>query len=149
MNLSEIIAKRKSIRIFKDEDITDSEITQLLNAAEQVPSAGGIHPLEFKILYKSQMNIDFYKACLKQKVFLYAPCAIVISADFAKMRARYHRRGIRYVHMEAGHAAQNICLTAVSLGLGSVCIGAFNDVEVKILLKLETDPLYIIPIGRI
>jgi len=149
MNLSEAIAKRKSIRIFKDEDISDSEIMKLLNAAEQVPSAGGIHPLEFKVLYRDDMNTDFYTACLRQKAVLYAPIAIVISADFSKTRARYHRRGIRYVYLEAGHSAQNICLTAVELGLGSVCIGAFHDAEVKKLLKLETDPIYIIPIGRV
>ena len=51
--------------------------------------------------------------------------------------------------MEVGHAAQNIHLVAVALGLGSVPIGAFEDGMVKKVLNLPKDiePLYIIPIG--
>jgi nitroreductase len=149
MRLEEVLFKRKSIRIFNDGEVSDSEITRILNAAEQTPSAGGIHPLEFKVIYPSDMDMKFYNACLRQHVFLHAKISIVISGDFLKMKKKYHRRGIRYVYMEAGHAAQNICLMAVSLGLGSVCIGAFKDGEIKRLLKLEGDPIYIIPIGRI
>jgi len=52
--------------------------------------------------------------------------------------------------MEAGHAAQNIYLQAVSLGLKTVSIGAFRDNQVKRVLQLEKDvePLYIMPVGR-
>jgi nitroreductase len=52
--------------------------------------------------------------------------------------------------MEAGHAAQNIHLEAVALGLGSVAVGAFNDVEVHRVLGLSKDeiPLYLIPVGE-
>ncbi len=59
--------------------------------------------------------------------------------------------GVRYVHMEAGHAAQNICLQAVSLHLGTVTIGAFSDGEVKKVMGMRDDerPLYIMPVGRI
>lgn len=59
--------------------------------------------------------------------------------------------GVRYVHMEAGHAAQNVCLQAVSLHLGTVTIGAFSDGEVKKVMGMRDDerPLYIMPIGRI
>jgi nitroreductase len=52
--------------------------------------------------------------------------------------------------MEAGHAAQNICLQAVSLNLGTVVIGAFKDEMVKKALNLgdKEEPLSIIPVGR-
>jgi nitroreductase len=58
---------------------------------------------------------------------------------------------MRYVHMEAGHAAQNICLQLVTLGLGGVTIGAFDDDYLASLLSLSKNetPLYIIPIGRL
>lgn len=48
------------------------------------------------------------------------------------------------------HAVQNIALQAVALGLGSVCIGGYDDSEVRRVLMLpdEEVPLYIIPIGR-
>ena len=54
------------------------------------------------------------------------------------------------MYMEAGHAAQNICLQAVALNLGSVPIGAFTDIEVAKILKCKKNetPLYIIPVGK-
>jgi nitroreductase len=50
--------------------------------------------------------------------------------------------------MEAGHAAQNIYLQAEALGLGTVCIGAFYDDEVKEVLSVQDcAPLYVMPVG--
>ncbi|MBE0479109.1 nitroreductase family protein [Candidatus Aerophobetes bacterium] len=58
---------------------------------------------------------------------------------------------MRYVHIEAGHAAQNVCLQATALGLGAVPVGAFRDRKVKDVLSLPAneEPLYILPIGKI
>jgi nitroreductase len=52
--------------------------------------------------------------------------------------------------MEVGHSGQNVALQAVSMGLGTVMIGAFQDDSVKTLLRLSADeiPLYLIPVGR-
>ena len=52
--------------------------------------------------------------------------------------------------MEAGQASQNVLLQAVSLGLGAVPIGAFDDAEVQRVLGLADGavPLYLVPVGR-
>jgi len=54
------------------------------------------------------------------------------------------------VHMEVGHAGQNIYLQAAALGLATVAIGAFDDEPVREVLQLDKQykPLYIMPIGR-
>ena len=69
---------------------------------------------------------------------------------YSRVTEKYRERGIQYTHMEAGHAAQNLCLQAVSLGLGSVVMGAFNDDKVKEALGMQSNevPLYVIPVGR-
>jgi SagB-type dehydrogenase family enzyme len=77
-----------------------------------------------------------------------APIDIVIAAEVRRTTARYGQRAIRYVHMEAGHAGQNVSLQAIALGLGTVMIGAFDDGEVKEVLGIREEPLYIIPVGR-
>ena len=63
---------------------------------------------------------------------------------------RYGARGERYVHIEVGHAGQNIYLQATALGLATVAIGAFYDEKVKEVLRLgkQYKPLYIMPVGK-
>jgi SagB-type dehydrogenase family enzyme len=74
---------------------------------------------------------------------------MVICAIHPRTAYRYGRRGERYIHMEVGHVGQNVSLQAVALGLGTVMVGAFEDEDVRKVLKLEEQikPLYIIPMG--
>ena len=74
----------------------------------------------------------------------------MITALFLRTTNKYGDRGKRYVLMEAGHAAQNIYLQTVSLNLGTVSIGSFDDVQIKNILHItnEEEPLYILPIGK-
>ena len=74
----------------------------------------------------------------------------VFTAISARATTSYGSRGIRYIYMEAGHAAQNVHLEAEVLNLGAVVIGAFIDEQVKQVLNLpeEEAPLCIMPVGR-
>jgi SagB-type dehydrogenase family enzyme len=140
------------------------------------PSAGGTYPLEVYVVIGEQgvpgleAGIYQYKpyahsimktrsgdlrealsdAALEQIWVSTAPVNIVISAVYERTTHRYGERGIRYVHMEVGHAAENIYLQATALHLGVVVIGAFHDEQVHTLLSLPEDekPLYIIPVGH-
>jgi SagB-type dehydrogenase family enzyme len=90
------------------------------------------------------------EAALSQDAILRAPAVFILSAIYERTTAKYGERGIRYVHMEAGHAAQNLLLQAVALNLSAVLVGAFDDLEVKRTLNLKTQeaPLYLIPVGK-
>jgi len=179
MSLEEAILKRRSQRSFIQKDLDWSQISQLLWAAQGItakkwgysfrtaPSAGALYPTEIYLLNKDGLFHYFPSshklelladsdlrgllgaAALGQESVSQAPVNIVICAVYRRVTGKYGQRGIRYVHIEAGHIAQNIHLEAVALGLGSVPIGAFNDKEVKDILSLpsEHEPLYIIPIG--
>jgi len=76
---------------------------------------------------------------------------LVFAADYTRTTQRYGERGIRYVHMEVGHAAQNVYLQAEALGLGTVTVGAFDDDAVKRVMGLpEAEmPLYLMPVGHV
>jgi SagB-type dehydrogenase family enzyme len=165
------------MREFTGEPLTDADISQLLWAAQGVtdptglrtaPSAGALYPLELyvsrssglyhyeparhKLTLSSNRDLrrEIHDAALGQDALVEAPAVFVITAVYARTRGRYEDRAERYVHMEAGHAAQNLLLQAVALNLGGVPIGAFDDERLGTVLGLPENetPLYLIPIGH-
>jgi SagB-type dehydrogenase family enzyme len=179
VSLEESIFKRRSQREFQRKDLSLQQIGQLLWAAQGItatrgdfnfrvaPSAGALYPLELYVLTKDgvyhyipkghklenlldkDLREDLAEAAFGQGPVASGALDIVICAVYERVASKYGQRGTRYTHIEAGHAAQNIHLQAVALGLGSVPIGAFNDTAVKKCLSLPAacEPLYIIPIG--
>jgi len=137
------------------------------------PSAGATYPLELYVVVGEVKDLEkgVYKydpkkhelrkvldkdvreelgeAAFGQQWVKNAAIVIVFSAVYERTTKIYGERGIRYVHMEVGHAAQNVYLQAVSLELGTVVVGAFDDEKVKEILKIKEDPLYLMPVGKI
>ncbi|MDR7475870.1 MAG: SagB/ThcOx family dehydrogenase, partial [Armatimonadota bacterium] len=70
-------------------------------------------------------------AALGQRCVGEGAAVLVLAAVYERTAQRYGDRGIRYVHMEVGHAAQNVYLQGVTLGLGTVVVGAFHDQQVR------------------
>jgi SagB-type dehydrogenase family enzyme len=66
-----------------------------------------------------------------------ADVTFVLAAVFDRIRQKYGERSFRYAYMEAGHVSQNIYLQAVSLGVGSVCVGEFFDEKVSELIGID------------
>ncbi len=92
---------------------------------------------------------ELAKASLNQPWVKNAPVDLVMCAVFERTTRVYGERGVRYVYMEAGHAAQNVYLMATALGLGTVVVGAFHDDWVASVVKASKDEalLYVIPVG--
>jgi SagB-type dehydrogenase family enzyme len=138
------------------------------------PSAGALYPLELYLIAGKVESLPpaiyqyrphdhalleivsgdhrsaLSRAALHQSAIKKAPAVILFCAVYERTTGKYGQRGIRYVHMEVGHAAQNACLQAIALGLHTVVIGAFRDEEVKKIANLPADeqPLYFIPVGH-
>lgn len=89
-------------------------------------------------------------SALGQRSVQEAPAVVVIAADYQRTAHKYGNRAQRYVHMEAGHAAQNVYLQATARGLGTVLVGAFDDLNVREALGLPAShtPLGLMPLGR-
>jgi SagB-type dehydrogenase family enzyme len=106
------------------------------------------HALEFRSA--RDLRPELYRAALSQRPVERAPVTLLFTAVYGRTTATYGSRGVRYVDMEAGHAAQNLSLQAAALDLKSVVIGAFHDDEVKQAATLPADetPLYLVPVGR-
>lgn len=177
IRLHDAIQKRRSVRDFSAKPLNVKQISSLLWAAQGItnvshglraaPSAGALYPLELYVVKADgvwhylvrqhaleQTNTDDVRtnlsvAALLQREVALAPVDIVIAANYAGTIRKYGKRGRRYVHIEVGHAAQNILLETQALGLAAVTIGAFEDNAVHDILHLPDNQvaLYIIPIG--
>lgn len=143
------------------------------NGFRTAPSAGALYPLEIYLvagliekltpgvyhyipashslekIKNGDIRIMLTKAAIGQESVKLAAADIVITAIFSRTIQKYGDMGQRFVLMEAGHTAQNIYLQSVSLNLGTVSIGAFDSNDVKNVLGIKEDPLYIMPIGKI
>jgi SagB-type dehydrogenase family enzyme len=139
------------------------------------PSAGALYPIELYLVTRSISGLPdglyHYDAlshqlelrregplydtladlCLGQPMVSRANLTVVLTANCQRTMWKYGQRGYRYVWLDAGHLAQNLCLTATAEALGAVTVGAFFDAELNILLDLpagEEDAVYIVCIGQ-
>jgi SagB-type dehydrogenase family enzyme len=138
------------------------------------PSAGALYPLELYLVAGrvSDLKAGVYRydpgahrlvmvrpvdarahvarAALGQRWIASAPATLVISAVYQRTERKYRERARRYVHLEAGHAAQSVYLQAAALGLGTTVVGAFQDGALARHLNLRTEekPLALLPIGE-
>lgn len=138
------------------------------------PSAGGIHPLQLHVvaghvdglqpgvyrynagehglqeLAEGDQRHTLRDATDHQECLGEGAADIVIGAAGAATLERYGERGGRFLHMEAGHVAQNICLQATCLGLATTTVAAFNDERMAQAARLNDGEiaLYAIPIGH-
>ena len=145
------------------------------NGMRTAPSAGALYPLEVYLVvgcvqdltpgvyrYRPQghelerlssadIRRELSHAALYQSCIEKGAVDIVLAAVYERTAGKYGSRAERYVHMEAGHAAQNIYLQATSLGLATVMVGAFGDqaVQQTLLMNSNEYPLCIMPVGRV
>ncbi|HWR88603.1 MAG TPA: SagB/ThcOx family dehydrogenase [Acidiferrobacterales bacterium] len=143
------------------------------DGARTAPSAGALYPLELYLVagavrelapgvYRyvpgkhqlepvaaGDLSRQLCAAALAQECVAAGAAVFVFTAVERRTTRKYGPRGVRYVHIEVGHAAQNLALQATALGLGSVTVGAFDDAAVARLLQLPAGeaPLYLMPVG--
>ncbi len=91
------------------------------------------------------------RACLGQKMVSQAPLTMVWVADIYRMAYRYGERGMRYMHLDAGHVCQNLYLAAETINAGTCAVAAFDDDAMNALLKLDDKThftIYLAPVGK-
>jgi SagB-type dehydrogenase family enzyme len=178
MSLEATMVLRRSEREFGGEPLSLADAGQLLWAAQGItrddglrtaPSAGARFPVEVYAVVRQgvfhyrptshslqRMSAEDRREALAaatrgQAFVATAPLTIVLACVLARTLQRYGEgRGMRYVAMDVGHAAQNVLLQAVALGLVSVPVGAFEDQAVHDALSLPGDhaPMYLLPVGK-
>ena len=137
MNLYELLMKRRSVRIFKDQEIPESMIEQLIDVANNAPSGGNIQPLSIILVRSPEGREKLAELAGGQPWVRNAPLSMIFCLDFYRIKkwaemCQTDFRGeqalnhflIAYADLMV--AAQNVVILAESLGLGSVYIGSIQ-----------------------
>lgn len=139
------------------------------STARTVPSAGARHAFETYILVNrvegltpglyrylaienalleldtsADINPRITDACHEQSHVANSAATFFWVAVAERMYWRYVERGYRYLHLDAGHACQNLALAAEQIGGGICPIAAFDDDELNAVLGLDGEDLFVI-----
>jgi len=167
VELSDIIASRRSIRKFREENISADTVRLLLDAARLAPSGSNLQPARF-IVAQSPAAKEALSQYTPYKFIVKASVIFVCCADLTAMTSRDRRIGellkegafegvdmdmndpstaanpiideeaIKvYLTMNVAIAVEHIVLKAVDLGLGSCWLGRFDRDKVKEYLSLD------------
>ncbi|PKN76624.1 MAG: oxidoreductase [Deltaproteobacteria bacterium HGW-Deltaproteobacteria-10] len=177
MELSEVIASRRSIRKFRPEAISSDIVRLLLDAARLAPSGSNLQPSRF-IVVQSPAAKEALGRFTPYKFIVKAAVVFVCCADLTAMTTRESRIGElfqagvfegvdmditdaststamspeavkAYLNMNVAIAVEHIVLKAVDLGLGSCWLGRFDRDKVKEFLELDESiyPVVLLPVG--
>jgi SagB-type dehydrogenase family enzyme len=177
VSVEKALLERRSIREYKEDSLTLSEVSQILWAAQGItdpktghrtaPSAMATYLLNVYVLPGKVIGLpmglyryepahhDLLKIAggdMKAKLFDAAGQAPIQKAPAALVITGLNAKtkNPNWFYLEAGHAAQNVYLEGVSLNIGTVVMGGFKEDAVKKALNLPADEtvIYIMPLGK-
>lgn len=150
-------------------EINNNKITK-----RTVPSAGARHAFETYLLINrvdgispglyrylalehallplnsgQDMTQSVTAACLEQQQISSSAITFIWVAIKERMYWRYGERGYRYLHLDAGHVCQNLCLGAEAIGSGVCAIAAFDDDQLNTVLELDGENRFVIYLGSV
>ena len=125
----------------------------VINMVDEIPSGiyhYSIREHELEEIKLGDFREEITNAAMEQGMCFEAGVVFIWTAIFNRSKWRYAQRAYRYIYLDAGHIAQNLALSATSLGLGSCQIGALYDDEVNKIIEVdgsEESVIYISAVG--
>jgi len=141
----DVIKKRRSIRQYTGEDVSEEDVRQLLEAAMAAPSGSARDPWHFIVVRNPETRAqlaathDFAGMCAR------APVVIVVCGD---EELSHHWIA------DTSAATENLLLAATALGLGTVWIGIYprpeREAHVRTVLGIPEHMriLCLVPVGH-
>ena len=141
----DLIKKRRSIRKYTAEDVSEEQIRILLEAAMAAPSADNIQPWEFVVVKDTATRARLAETHPWSKMAAEAPVVFVVCGN---ERASHHWTA------DCSAATENLLLAATALGLGAVWVGIYPDtrreahVRQALGIPAHLRVLCIVPVGH-
>ena len=162
--------------LFLSYGITKPQCEDNIQEFRAAPSAGGLYPIELYIvvrqvtgleqgiyhynvpdhaLEKMPKSLNFDKSLKAvssyESILSNASVLFVLTAVFERSTVKYGDRGYRFIHLDAGHIAQNILLITAAINLGAVPLGGFRDDQLSMMVGgdgINEAPVYLIAVGQ-
>jgi nitroreductase len=142
-DLLEIIQSRRSIRNYQDKAVPDDVLNKILEAVRWSPSWANTQCWEV-VVVRDQETKQKLQATLPptnpgSRAMVEAPVILVLCGQLNKSGSYKGQTVTKFGDwflFDLGIATQSICLTAHSLGLGTVVVGLFDHNQAKQVVGL-------------
>ena len=146
MEFLELAKKRYSCRAYKSDPVEKEKLQQVLEAAQQAPTACNLQPFQLIVIHTKGREEEL-RHIYNSSWFTQAPlviCACAIPSESWK-----RRDGKNYCEVDVTIAMDHLILAAANLGLGTCWIGAFNPDSAREILGLphNVEPIAFTPLG--
>jgi len=138
LDFYKVIRTRRSVRSFKKEPIPDEVLNRVLDTARVAPSGGNRQPWKFILVKDERLRQRMVAACNDQKFMMDAPLIVVACGQKLPIN-RGGYMGEMSILLDVSIAFTHLILAARAEGLGTCWIGAFNNKEIKKLLKVPNE----------
>ena len=136
LSVLKLIAKRGSIRRYKDKPIPENDLLNIIEAARLAQSAANRQPWQFIVVTDKEVRERIADAAHWQdrprQSSVETAGAIIVGLADPEISANWFL-------VDLGIAIENMALTAWDLGIGSCWIGAFREDDVKTVLTIPKD----------
>jgi len=135
MDIYEVIEKRRSVRAYKDEPVSDESLKKILEAGRLAPSAHNAQEYKFIVVKDAKKRKELAEAALGQRFIAQAPVVIVaVSLNPESLMSSE----VPAYAMDLAIALDHMTLAAVEEELATCWIGAFSQEEVKKVLNIPS-----------
>ncbi len=148
MEFDKVVEKRRSIRSFKKKAANWRVAIEAIDSIRNNPFAGNKNNLHF-IIVEDSKKIDNISKCCEQDWILDSNLLVLVCSDESLIEEMYGERGRIYSRQQAGAAIMTLLLKLTDAGAAACWVGAYNDKEIRDILKIpeKINIEAVIPIG--
>jgi nitroreductase len=126
MDVFEAVQQRKSVRAYTDEPVPREKLEKILEAARLAPSARNSQPWHFVVVTDKEKRTILSKG--KYAKFLAQSPLVIVALGDKEASADWYG-------VDVSLAVENMILVAQAEGLGTCCVGSFDEPEVRHTVK--------------
>jgi len=148
MELKDVITRRRSIRKYKNEQVSTDLLLEISDLSLNAPSAGNMKACQLVII-NEKSTIEKVKRFSPGMGFI-PPALIVIGINLQKALSKAGTMAKKeFIYYDAAIVAYNICLLASEYNLGSCILASFNRDAIGKFVNFSDEicPILMVSIG--